>query len=342
MKKKELQERVSEIVEKLSNTWQGTKEGFVKFVSDKKNKKMIKKAAITGSVFALSALMTACSMGVEHSDGRTGLYFEFGGKDKSSQTSTVAPSTNGNEQENNGGSYIFGGDGQDWENNTTGGNNYYDNVSPTEPSTSPSIDPTNPNDYYDNVNPTDPDGWNNDGYHFGGDNNGSSNGDTTNPTNPTEPDGWNDDGYNFGGDSTVDTTEPTNPADTSIYDSMTTIDTLVSKLAGHNVQVQAMSVVCDNDGNVMVYDDPSNGGKYVDIVCEYLNLDANGNPIKSENSYKYTLTVSAEAYHLVFGGETVPRVEGTEMNNLYGNSAFVDYVAGQYGIALPSNERDGM
>lgn len=340
MKKREIQERVTEIVEKLSNTWQGTKEGFVKFVSDKKNKKMIKKAAITGSVFALSALMTACSMGVEHGDGRTGLYFEFGGKDKSSQSSTLDPSTNGNEQENNGGSFIFGGDGQDWENDTTGGNNYYDNVSPTTPSTSPSIDPTTPSGSYDNVTPTDPDGWNDDGYHFGGDNNGSSYEDTTNPTeptNPTDPDGWNDDGYNFGGDVTVDPTEPTNP----IYDSMTTIDTLVSKLAGHNVQVQAMSVSCDSDGNVIVYDDKGNGGKYVDIVCEYLNLDANGEPIKSEVR-KYILTVSAEAYHLVFGGETVPRVEGTEMNNLYGNSAFVDYVAGQYGIALPSNERDGM
>lgn len=336
-KKEELKEKVSEIVEKLSDTWQGTKEGFVKFVSDKKNKKMIKKAAITGSVFALSALMTACSMGVEHSDDRTGLYFEFGGKEKSSQTSTVAPSTNGNELENNSGSLIFGGDGQDWDNSTpTGGSG-----TPTSPSYDNNIAGGSDNDYTSDIggatSSTTPDDWYDDGMHFGGGEDGGSydatnSADQTEGTQPTNPDtnydNMGDDWGNYDSMGSDDNT--TDGIGNGYYDnySGSNMDIVMSKLAGANATVTSVRVELDN-GEVAVYDMEKDGaiGKFVQVYIDY--------ECRNEVNTRIVL-VPLEIYSGLTGGVSMPELTGEQLN-----CAFVDglaeYVAGERGIALPDS-----
>lgn len=330
MNKKELKERVEDLVGKLGDTWQGTKSDFMKFVS--KNKRTIKKAAITGSVFALSALMTACSMGVEKTDGKVGLYVDFGGRNDSSQSPTQDPNGAGKD------SIIFGGDGEDWSNDATegAGNDYYDSnlnnpgisTEPTTPSldptnpTTPSIDPTSPS------TPSTPGGWYDDGLHFGGDNNGSSS-DTTSPTDPTNP---------------SDFVEPTNPTTPSVSTGGAPMDNLLSEMMGENVKVISVEVALDSNGDVLIWD-MENGvdGQAVELKCKFQLCDENGNliPLKGgESPYVYTLHVSREAYNKATGGKSITEVSGSEIDHIFGKD-FVEQVAGELGVALPTDYSKG-
>lgn len=376
MKKKELQLKITEIVEKLGDTWQGTKADFMKFVS--KNKRTIKKAAVTGSVFALSALMTACSMGVEKTDGKFGLYFDIGGKEKTSQSATQAPEETANQNDgisgmpNGNGGLVFGGDGQDWDNSTTtggdnyndyttGGNDYDNNFGGTTP-TNPTTNPTNP---------TMPDDWYNGGVHFGGDNDGTSY-DTTspispidptnpteniepiNPTNPTSPTESVEPTIPSDTASPTDPTnptenvvpsDPTNPTNPSVSADRTPMDELLSALMGENVKVTSVKVTLDSNGDVAVWN-MENGmsGQCVELKCAFVLCDENGDPIASGDgsTYSYSLFVSREAYNIASGGNSLPEITGDEIAHVFGEG-FVEYVAGEYGVALPTNYgKDGM
>ncbi len=112
---------------------------------------------------------------------------------------------------------------------------------------------------------------------------------------------------------------------------------------GENVKVTSVKVTLDSNGDVAVWD-MENGmsGQCVELKCAFMLCDENGNPIASGNggTYSYSLFVSREAYNIASNGNSLPEITGDEISVIFGEG-FVDAVASEYGVALPTNYSKG-
>lgn len=277
---------------KCAEVWDGTVKGFFKdFVKNNKNK--LKKAIITGTAVASIVCLSACS-GKESMDGNVPNTPENPG------SSQIGDGVYDKEQDK----FVFGGDGK-WD-GTIGDNNTISGTSPdytfpdfTYPDGTTSGNPTTPG------NPTAGD-WSG-GYEFGGDA-GNSNGDGTyvegtNPTNPTDPTNPTNPAKPT---NPTDPTNPTNPSTPVVYSNY--LEDLVSQFAGRNVDVMSVSVLLDDNGDVLVRDSEYRGvkGHFVTLLCSVRDKGSKG------PATIYKLLVEQNDFYFANGGKDPGTVTGSD------------------------------